>query len=299
MRSARDTGFTLLEMMVAISVLAVALLAITGAQQSSINNAFRVQRGQAAALLMRGLVLNIEEEYRIEGFPENSITDRDCEVPDEFEDLFECVYDLERMDLDATQIQQIVDQSFGGLLGEGGLNNLGGGDRSGMSSTVEGLLSGGGEESGTHARGSGGLDLSGLSFLLPFLGPEGEALMSLCNINLSMLVMGFMGVQAFVPQVLQEVGNRTRKLTVRLTWNEGPFGTREFKVSTFIASLPEEQIEQLKQVEDAQELLDGAAGGLQGVPGGDRGGAGGGAGGGGGGGEGGGGDRGGGGGGGR
>jgi len=249
-------GFTLLEMMVAMAVLAVALLAITSAQQSSINNAFRVQRGQAAALLMRGIVMDIEEEYRLDGFPENSITGRDCEVPDEFEDMFECSYDLERMDLDATQIQQIVDQSFGGLLGEGGLGNMQGGDRGAMSSTMENLISGASAPEGGMPA-AGGMDLSGLAFLMPFLGPEGDALMSLCNVNLSMLVMGFMGVQAFVPQVLQEVSNRTRKLTVTLAWAEGPFGERDFKIATFVASLPEEQIEELKKVEDAQELIEG------------------------------------------
>lgn len=262
-----EAGFTLLEMMVAISVLAVALLAITSAQQSSINNAFRVQRGQAAALVMRGIVLEIEEEYRLDGFPENSISDRDCEVPDKFDDMFECEYDLERFDLEATEIQSLVDQSFGGLMGEGGLQSLQGGDRSAMSGTVEGLVSGQSE--------MGGMDLSGLAFLLPFLGPEGEALMSLCNINISALLMGFMGMQAFVPQVLQEVGNRTRKLTVRVTWNEGPFGTREFVVSTFITSMPEEELQQLKELEDAKEVMD--EGLIPGIPGaaGGRGGAGG------------------------
>ena len=247
--AARQSGFSLLEMMVAIAVLAVALLAITSAQQSSINNAFRVQRGQASALLMRGVVLDIEEEYRIDGFPENSITGRECEVPDEFDDMFECEYDLERFDLEASEIQALVDQSFGGLMGDGGLQSMQGGDRSSMSSTMSGLIDGQGSS-------STGMDLSGLAFLLPFLGPEGDALMSLCNINLSMLLMGFMGVQAFVPQVLQEVSNRTRKLTVRISWKEGPFGAREFVVTTFITALPEEQLEQLKEMEDARDLME-------------------------------------------
>lgn len=245
----RQAGFSLLEMMVAIAVLAVALLAITSAQQSSINNAFRVQRGQAAALLMRAVVLDVEEEYRIDGFPENSITGRECEVPDDFDDMFECEYDLERFDLEPSEIQALVDQSFGGLMGDGGLQSMQGGDRSNMSSTLSGLIDGQGSS-------DSGMDLTGLAFLLPFLGPEGDALMSLCNVNLSMLLMGFMGVQAFVPQVLQEVSNRTRKLTARITWNEGPFGTREFVVTTFITALPEEQLKQLKEMEDARDLME-------------------------------------------
>jgi len=245
-----EAGFSLLEMMVAIAVLAVAMTAIMSAQQAGMGAAIMIKRGEAAALIVRGIVYDIEEEYKEDGFPENSIEDRDCEVPDDFDDLFECSYDLERMDLEPDQIQALVDQSFGGLLGEGGLSSLASGDTENLSTNLQGLV-------GSAQGGSAGPDLSGLAFLLPFLGPEGEALMSLCNVNLNMLLMGFMGIQSFVPMVLQEVSNRTRQLTVRLTWNEGPFGTREFAVTTFITSLPEEQLQELKEMEDAKEVLEG------------------------------------------
>jgi hypothetical protein len=102
------------------------------------------------------------------------------------------------------------------------------------------------------------MDMSGLAFLLPFLGPEGEAMMSLCNINIGAMMMSFMGVQSFLPMVLQEVSNRTRKLTVTLTWSEGPYGERDFPITTYITSLPEEQLQQLKEMEDAKEVLEGA-----------------------------------------
>jgi len=241
-------GFSLLEMMVAIAVLAVAMTAIMSAQQASMGGAIMIKRGQAAAMLMRAIIFDLEQEYKEEGFPENSITERDCEVPDEFEDDFECSYDLTRLDLEPEQIQALVDQSFGGLMGEGGLGALQSGDRSSMSTTMEGLVSGNSQ--------FGGMDLGGLAFLLPFLGPEGDALMALCNINIGALIMGFMGVQSFVPKVLEEVSNRTRQLTVTLTWNEGPFGSRDFKITTYITSLPEEQLQQLKEMEDARDVLE-------------------------------------------
>lgn len=247
----RQEGFTLLEMMVAMAVLAVALLAITSAQQASINNAFRVQRGQAAALVMPGVVLDIEQEYKRDGFPENSVTDRDCELDDDVSDMFECSYNLERLDLQPADMQALVDQSFGGLLGEGGLEALTRGDTSNLSGVMEGLV--GGETSL-----SSGLNLGGLGFLMPFFGPEGDALRSLCNIDLSMMIMGLMGIQAFVPMVLQQVSDRTRKLTVTLSWKEGPFGTREFTIVTYITSLPDEMLQELKDVNDAKEVLEGA-----------------------------------------
>lgn len=245
-----EAGFSLLEMMVAIAVLAVAMTAIMSAQQASMNATVMIKRGQTAALLVRGIVYAIEEEYRAEGFPENSLEDRDCEVPDDFDKIYECRYSLERFDLEPEQMQALVDQSFGGLMGEGGLGNVQSGDRSGLSNTMEGLVTGQSE--------MGGMNLSGLAFLLPFLGPEGEALMSLCNINLGAMMMSFMGVQSFLPMVLQEVSNRTRKLSVVLTWSEGPYGERDFAITTYITSLPEEQLQQLKDMEDAQEVLEGA-----------------------------------------
>jgi prepilin-type N-terminal cleavage/methylation domain-containing protein len=263
-----QAGFSLLEMMVAIAVLAVAMTAIMSAQQASMNATVMIKRGQTAALLMRSIIFDIEEEYRVEGFPENSLEDRDCEVPDDFDKIYECSYSLERFDLEPEQIQALVDQSFGGLMGEGGLGTLQSGSRDGLSTTMEGLVGGQTE--------MGGMDLTGLAFLMPFLGPEGEALMSLCNINLGAMLMSFMGVQSFMPQVLQEVSNRTRKLSVTLSWSEGPFGQRDFTITTYITSLPEEQLQQLKEVEDAQEVLEGAGvlpgadgsrGGLEGLGG--------------------------------
>lgn len=242
-------GFSLMEMMVAIAVLAIALVAIMSAQQAALNGSILVQRGQAAALGMRTIVLGIEEEYRKEGFPENSITDRDCEVPEEYEEWFECTYDLERLELEAAQMQELVDQSFGGLLSQGGLENLmaGGTDSATIGTQLQGMLQSGGE--------GNGLNVGGLAFLAPFLGPEGQALMSLCNVNLSMLFMGFMGVQAFIPTVLQNVSNRTRKLTVTLTWSEGPFGTREYAITTFITSRPEEELQMLREQQEAKEVM--------------------------------------------
>lgn len=240
-----EGGFSLLEVMVAMAVLAVGLLAVTTAQQSSIHNAMRVYRGQVAALLVPGIVMDIEEEYRVDGFPENTVT-HDCDLPSYLDKTFDCEYELERMDLDMAQMTDLVDASFGGLLGEGGLGELqAGGD---LNSTMEGLVGG--------QTQMPGMDMAGLAFLLPVLGPEGQAIMDLCGVRLEGLIMGFMGMQTLVPQILNEVGNRTRKLVVRVSWDDGPVGSRTFEVTTFLSMLPEEQLKDLKDAEDAMDVMD-------------------------------------------
>lgn len=241
-----EEGFTLLEVMVALAVLAIALTAISTAQHSAMHHSVYVYKGQLAAMLIRGTVLDIEQEYLAEGFPENSIEDRECDLEDPYDDMFECKYDLVRMDLEPDQLTSIVDQSFGGLLGEGGLGSLEAGGE--MSATMEGLVSG-------NSKLASQVDFSKLAFLMPLLGPEGPALMDLCGINLSGMMMGFMGMQAIAPKILSEVGNRTRKLTVTLSWKDGPLASRDFSITTFVTALPEEELKKLDALEGAAELL--------------------------------------------
>ena len=242
-----EGGFTLLEVLVAMAVLAVGLLAVTTAQQSSIHNAMRVYRGQVAALLVRGIVMDIEEEYRLDGFPENTVS-HDCDLPSSLDKTFECEYELQRMDLDLAETNKIVEESFAPLLGEGGLGALkAGGD---LNSTLGGLVDG--------ETQMAGMDVSGLAFLLPILAqtPEGFAMMNLCNVRLEGLIQGFQGMQTIVPMILNEVGSRTRKLVVRLSWDDGPVGSRTFEVTTFLTILPEEQLKELKDLEDAKDVMD-------------------------------------------
>jgi prepilin-type N-terminal cleavage/methylation domain-containing protein len=258
MNQRRQQGFSLMEVMMAMSVMAVALTAISTAQHSSMRSGALVYRGEQAALMMRGVVLDIEQEYVADGFPENSVTDRECDLADEYKDDFECNYDLERMNLDLTQMSSIVDQSFGGLLGEGGLGSLegGGGD---MSGTMQNLMGG-------SSPLAGQVDMSKLAFLMPLMGAEGPAIMDLCGINLSGIMMGFMGMQAIAPRIMEEVGNRTRKLTVRITWDDGPVKGQEFSITTFISALPEEELKKLKEIEDTMGAVNQVAPGL--LPGG-------------------------------
>jgi general secretion pathway protein I len=67
--SARSrAGFTLLEVMVALAILAGALLTISQIVGSSLRNEVRAQRLDVATLLARGKMVALEEQYQRSGF---------------------------------------------------------------------------------------------------------------------------------------------------------------------------------------------------------------------------------------
>jgi len=77
--SARSkAGFTLLEVMVALAILAGALLTISQIVSSSLRNEVRAQRLDVATLLARGKMVALEEQYQRSGFKDfDDATDGD------------------------------------------------------------------------------------------------------------------------------------------------------------------------------------------------------------------------------
>ena len=73
---------------------------ITAGASSSAVFSKRVYRSTAAALLLRGAVLDIEERYRKKGFPTNDVSGKDCELPKVYARQFKCTYDLIGLNLD-------------------------------------------------------------------------------------------------------------------------------------------------------------------------------------------------------
>jgi hypothetical protein len=54
-----------------------------------------------------------------------------------------------------------------------------------------------------------------------------------------MMQIGAQALSSYMPTIIDMVAQRTRQLTVRLDWLDGPRGQRELKVQTFIVGLPE------------------------------------------------------------
>lgn len=282
----RSRGFTLLEVMIAIAILALALVAIGTADGSSILNGSRYHGLTTASLLIRGVVMDIEAEYQEEGFPTNSLEGRPCDVPREFDDHFECEYDLVAMELDPAELQAMVEQGVGSLMG--GAAGPGGDEgedgekpKAAPKKDKEGTE---GEEGAEAEKDpadkeyeSEGFDLTGLqqtpgaagplgnlnlgSFdpaqllvLAPLLGPDAQAIMDICQINLEQMLQKFMGMSAFFPMIVQQAADQTRKLTVRLTWDFGPKAQRTLEITTFIVGVSEEERQALEAAGNLQDL---------------------------------------------
>lgn len=255
--SARDTcrtapgpsgrGFTLLEVLIALMILALALSAISYSNSVAISQVARVTRMTTAAYLMEGVVNDIHAYYVRQGFPANDLEDRPCELPSDFSDTFDCRFDLHQMKLEPDTVQQLV---------SGGIEQFLGGGQEGASG--DRVPAQNPPSSAANAPAPGQPDLSQLAVLAPLFGPDGEDLIRLCNVNLGGILMGMTALVQYLPTIIDQVARQTRKLTVRLSWRDGPRGQRVFQVETFVVSLPEEEVQALREAERAREVLEAA-----------------------------------------
>lgn len=156
-RTRSAEGFTLLEVMVAIAILSVALVAIFSSQAGAISAANRANRRTVATLLARCKMAEIEETILRDGLPaiEASGEDECCEDA-EFEG-FRCRWSVDRVVL--------PDEMGEGEEGAGALDalGLGGGGEDGEGGpTPDSMLAGG-------MGGGDALSDMAMSFAFPIL----------------------------------------------------------------------------------------------------------------------------------
>jgi prepilin-type N-terminal cleavage/methylation domain-containing protein len=243
-----NKGFTLLEVMVAIGILAIALISISSAQSSSIYYVTRTFKLTKASFLIYGVINDIEDYYQRKGFPGNNIAGKDCELPREFREDFECTYALTGMNLTAEMIAGLVQAGYDSFLS--GISS-GGWDSSKSQSSDR-------DENRDRSGSKGsqdlsGIDLSQIAMFAPLFGGNAEEIIAMCNINIAAIIQGITGLIQFLPQIIEKVSDQTRELTVKITWKESIYKKRDMQVSTFIVSLPEAEIERLRQLEEMQK----------------------------------------------
>jgi prepilin-type N-terminal cleavage/methylation domain-containing protein len=251
MRRTADRGFTLLEIMIALLILAMGLGAITYANSAAVSHVARITRMTTAAFLVEGVVNDTQAYYVRKGFPTNSLEDKDCDLPRDFAGTFSCSYDLKALDLTPEQIQGLTQATMQKLTGapDAGGGNAGGkgGGSSGASGLLGGLMGGdGGAEAvqqGLSGAGIQGADMEKIMLLQSAL--TNPQLQAVCGIQptvlMSQLATGAMGVLGFLPMIVNQITQRTRQLTVRLSWRDGPRGQRELKVQTFVVAVTQKE----------------------------------------------------------
>lgn len=276
-------GFTLLEVLVAMAVLAIGLTVITASSTASAIHARRVYRSTVAALLMRGTVLDIEEKYRKDGFPTNDVTGKDCDLPKAYARQFKCSYDLIGLNLDdaaisdmTTQANEMLTKAQETLAQTGALDKLSAGNAGSAADAARKALDGGSAAKGAQdtqldlsSIAKGG-DLMGLLGTLLMSGQQGLFLLDLCDINIGMLQMSMgLMVSELLPRILKRASDRTRKLVLHLSWKDAEGEQADLQIESFLTAVSAEeaaQIQQMKNMDNVQNALN-PTGALPGVPG--------------------------------
>jgi prepilin-type N-terminal cleavage/methylation domain-containing protein len=265
----RQAGFTLLEILIAMAILAFALSVISSSASSSAIFGRRVYTSTTASMLLRGVLLDIEEQYRKDGFPTNDLSGKECELPKAYAKHFECEYDLIGLNLDESMIAELTSSAQDVLSGaqeqlqaSGAMDKMqssGGGAAEGRKAL---------EDLGSAAASaeSAGLDLSSMAKsgnmmaliqTILMSGEQGLNLLSLCDINLSVLQMSMgLMIAELLPRVLKRATDRTRKVRVRLAWRDAEGEQATMQIETFTTAVSEEEARAIQAMKDAQELQD-------------------------------------------
>lgn len=201
-------AFTLLEVMVAVTILGVALVAIFTSEAGAVRNGARARRLTTATLLARCKMGEIEETVMREGLPAvSALGTDDCCEGGEVEG-FSCEWEVARIVLP----DEIMMGPTGEEDEEGGL--------------LGGLLGGAGAgEAGAAGPAAGGFSMSS--------PPSAATLMSGAMLGGGGDIIGDMALQIAFPILKPHIEEQVRRATVTVRWREGDH-EREFSVVQFL-----------------------------------------------------------------
>ena len=219
-------GFNLLEVMIALAILAFLMAGVTNTQGAALMHGSRVANLSVATQLIDGIILDLEEEYRLDGFPDNSLENRDCELPRGF-DNFRCEYDLVGLDVGSDNISS---------MGGDAMENVSG------SPLMSALCSGG--PSGADVQTDLGRVMADLGdqhqgMMGPLNVLADPMYMEACGVNMAQMCANIPMMASFIPAIIEEAAKATRKLVIRLSWDERGRAEKTLVIESFITSVPE------------------------------------------------------------
>lgn len=203
-RSSASHGFTLMEVMVAVGILALGLTAIFSSQGQAIRVGTRAQHMNVAALMARCKMSELEEQVMKEGLPAVDDSGRDGCCEDAELEGFECEWRIDRVVLPD---DALTEEGLEGEGGEGGAGPAGIlSDESAQTGAIDSMLGGGGGLGG----GDGFAEMAiGIAF--PVLKPAIE--------------------------------EQVRRASVVVRWREGT-STREFDVVQYLVAEQPPRVEE-------------------------------------------------------
>jgi len=227
-RKHRERGFSLLEVVIAMGILAFLLTGVLASSGTTAQNSVEVFDLTTASQLVESVVLDLEEEYRVDGFPTNQLEGRKCEVPKGFE-RYECEYDLLMLEVGADNI---------GKMGSDANDNMS------KSPLMSAFCAGGPNGDAPVDAETAMANLASQGVELPAAMGAFNALLipgfrDICGINLERMCSNTAMISSFIPTIIEQAAASTRKLIVRLSWGTPGDPNTQLEIETFITSVPE------------------------------------------------------------
>ncbi len=183
MSARRRAGFSLLEVLIAMAILAISLTALFSGEAGAVKMAYRARRIGVATLLARCKMGEIEEQIALEGLPAVSDTGSDECCEDAEVDGFTCDWEIERIVIPETVFapEEGEDDPMAALTGDQGSSadpaqaatqiagqalNPSATDPGSLMSGASSMLAGGGSGSGLAGMA--------MSYAFPILKPSFE-----------------------------------------------------------------------------------------------------------------------------
>ena len=228
-------GFSRIELVVALGILAFLMTGVLASSGGTATQAIEVLDVTTASQLVESVVLDLEEEYRKDGFPTNQLEGRKCEVPRGF-DRYRCEYDLLALEINGDNL---------GAKGAEANENVN------KSPLMAAFCTGGpqGDQpvdptTALANLAAGGAQVPGA--LVAFQALLDPGFNQICGINLERMCQNTQNITMFIPTIIEQAAKSTRKLIVRLRWGDRDDADKLLESETFITAVPEAENAQEK-----------------------------------------------------